>query len=914
MNRLIFFLLYIICSFGELTAQTIFERVDTSSYVFKFIPYQRTANNKVLNQLALAHLKIPDKTKLIYSFRYRVSINYSQNDSLYIFLDVSTLNIKGDNKIRDYDIASLLKPAEFKISYTLENPIEGIIFERRLAVNLENDIAMIGSFPDSLWKEGTRINLNIDEIKFSEDDFRQLELELASIRDYYSSSSLIDTLFKEVQNSRKTTPELFDAARVYITGVRGLYLLDQSFDNVSPIVPGADPLKNKERKRILRYNFAEFNDYVVNKKSPLIIGNPYITLSYSYIESVLSANKLSQQVDYYSSPFFYKLFSNTVVASQFLEAKQIISQTAVNRIKKSPDFRIVSTEILRRYLYESNKLLLEKRYAEAIDLLTGARKFKNLNPYGTAKENIETKLAEARKGLIFSYTEIIQKSLDKNLVSLASSYLTEVENFINKYGITNEEFGPFREVYIRMADIHTQLGNNALVSNDFNKALTEFTTALELLNGYDSSVKYRAENGLNIAVRSLYNKELSAVYKLIAKGDHEAAYQQLMIARKFAEGFPDFYPEKSEIDTLMSSIASLKFNGIIDDIKDIVEANNEDIDKLVEARELAVKYNIYNTSVLDTLIYKKGMPWLNNLFAKGKVEYWDSQIDSALYYSNYAFNMAERLGLERLPEIILQHNKLTQLAGETFCDQAKGEFNSLMNQVLINFKDNKFNEGLSISDKARELVYLKATCGLTTAPINSILDEYKYALRWNSMVNEAFSLLREKKYLESSDLIQQAEALYSYYHLDSLKIGNVGYFDLAKKSNDKALIRHAIGYMLNKREPDKALILLDKLKQEGVLAIEAENLQEAVARNLGIRDINETPDLKVRVMLNSYTNNDRWYSKFESVYRYYTKSSTQPFVDKSLDAISDGFNDFINLVKTISFKKMLKSTKNKDLH
>lgn len=888
MNRLIISALFIFCLTGSLTAQTIYERTDTLSWLFSYTTYQRSTDNKVLNQLALAHLKIPEKTRLNYSFRYRTSINYSQNDSLYIFLDISTIEILGDSKIRDYDISSLLEPSDFKISYYLEHPDKGTIQKRKLTANMNNGIAMIGAFPDSLWTDGVKIRLTIDEINYSENDYRQLELELAAIRDYYASGLLADTLLGRIQKARKNLPELKEAGNIYMTGLKGLYLLNQSFDNSSLIVSSSDPLKNKGKHKILRYNFTEYTDYVLNKKSPLIIGNPYITLSRAYIESVVSTNRLSQQVDYYSSPFFYKLYSNTVITSQFAEAGRLLKKFSVTRGFGTPDTRILTSEILREYIEEGDNLLRQKRYAEAIDFLYGARKFMNFNPYGGVHQVIEDKLADARKGLIFSYTEIIQRSLDKSLYTLAGNYLVEVEKFIEKYGITNEESGPFREVYIRMADIHVQLGNKAINAGDYDKALVEFSTSLDFLNGYGGNLKDRAENGLNIAVRTLYNKQLAVAYELINRKDHQSAEAQLTKAIRFSEEFPSFYPDKAEIDSLKHQIAYLKYDQLLNSFPDnLAQANRNHIDKLIEARELKAKYNIDDTLRLDTLINKLGIPWVKSVFSKGNLKYWASQTDSALFYADYAFNTAKELGVDKSMEISQQYQKLTDLAGETYCNHAKGEFNSLLNQVTAYFGNNKYNEGLVLSERARELAYTRATCGITTAPVNNLLDRYKYPLRWNSMVNEAFMLLEQKRYRESADLIQKAEALFSYYRLDSLKIANVGYFELAIKSNDKDLVRHAIGYMLNKQEPDKALRLLDKLRADGMDALQCSDLQEAVARNLGTRDIKETPDLNVKVMIATYTRNDKWYSKFEGVYRYYTKSASQPLLNRTIDKITD---------------------------
>lgn len=893
MNRFIFTILCAILVTLNLSAQSIYEQTDTGSYTFTYVPYQKTANNKVLNQLALAHLKIPEKANILYSFRYRINVNYSQSDSLYIYLDVSTISITGDNKIKDYDISSLLQPAEYDINYSLEHPGTGTVFEKNAIVTLDDGIVVIGSFPDSLWQDGAQIKLTFNAINFNERDFRRLETELAAIRDYYASSALIDTLQKRIQSARKNTTSVESAVKIYSMGLKGLYLLKQSMDNQSSVVPGADPLNIAGRYRILAYNFTEYLDYIKSAQKPIFTGNLYEKFSSAYIESIRNSNILSRQVDYYSSPFFYKLFANSIFASQFKEAKDLLLQISAHRKLGTPDFRVLSREILRAYLEESNRLLEEKRYGDAVDLLTGSTRFINFNPYGKIRTGVELKLAEARKGLILSYTEIIRKSLDKNLVSLASNYLTEVEKYIERYGITNDETGPFRELYIQMADIHAQLGYNALSANDYQKALSEFSTSIEFLNGYESAVRTKAENGLSISVRTLYNNDIQKVRNYINSADHEAAEAHLRTAQKFASSFVSFYPDKSEIDSLEYLIAFLKYNQILSGFPADVytNPNANHITRFCEAKDLAMKYNFSDQIRLDTLINSGGRVWLNQIFSKGRLKYWASETDSAMAFANEGLNLATRLGLNREPDIISQYDKLMELAGETYCNKAKGEYNSLLNQASDLFSKNKFTEGLERTDQARELAYQKALCGLSTGAVNKLIEDYRHPLRWNKMVSDAFALLNEKRYRESADLIQQAESVYSYYRLDTLHIAPVGYFDVAERSQDKDLLRHAIGYILSKGDPDKALILLEKLRVTGYTAESASDLQESVARKLGTRDLAETPDLNVKLMLANYTKGDKWYARFENVYRYYTRPANQPLINRTINKISDDIKD-----------------------
>jgi hypothetical protein len=892
MFRLYILAFFIVFILSDSTAQIIYEHSDTSRFRFSYAPFEKSVNNKVLNQLALAHLKIPEKTSFDYLFRYRVSINYSQNDSLYVLMDVKSLQVNGDKIIRDFDIQRLLQPSSFNISLLISDPNADSILFRAKDVIMDDGIVTIASFPDSLWRDGLQVNLNIHSISFTEPDYRRLELELTAIRDYYASASLSDTLLKRVQKARRNTNSLNEVVKTYVSGIKGLYLLEQSVDVPSQIVPGSDPLKTSKRINILKYNVDEYISHIISSQKILMVGNVYKTFADAYIESLKEANKLSQQVDYYSSPFFYKLYANSITSSQLYYLEKLFRKELKRRKTGVLDAKILTHYILVGYMKESQRLIKEDRYLEAVDLLTGAVKLKNLSPYDQLSEEIESALAEARKGLVFSYTQIIQKSLDKNLLSLAEKYLAEVEKYIVKYNMSNTETSPFRELYIRMAGIYLQVGNNSLQKPDYYTALNDFTKSLELLNGYESIVKNRALDGQLIAVRAIYNNNISVVEKHISDGNIEEAEFKLRVNEEFASQYLQFYPDKTYVHELRSQIASLKFKNIIHKVNNDYPrlVNEETISALIDAIELANQYNLTNKVLADTLSYRIGLPYLTELLQRGKLKYYASEPDSAIFIANKAMTLASRLELNNDFRISNKYNELIEMSKETFCSQSKGEYLSKINQAEEFFKQNKLTLGIEKANEAREFAYLKATCGLNTAPVNALTEKYKHQIRWSNLVTQAFKLLEENKFIESADLIQQAESIYSYYKLESVGLANIGYYDLAMKSDNSQMIKHAITYMLNRSGADHALTLLERLREAGCTTVDSETVQESVARTIAIRDKAEIPDLNVNLMLRTYTKENEWYAKFRNVYLYYTRSSDSR-IDRSIEKISTGIKN-----------------------
>ncbi len=873
MLRLQLSILLILFIITGINAQTIYEHSDTSRFLFSYKPYIKSSNNNVLNQLALAHLKLPEKTSLTYSFRYRVSVNYRQSDSLFIILDVKTLDVKGDKQIRDFNIEQLLEPSGYDVSFSLRDPVKGVIIQDRKEIVMNEGLVQIASFPDSLWNAGVDISLEINDISFTRQDYRTLELELAAIRDYYSSATLGDTLLKMIQNERRNPGELEEIIKTYITGIKGVHLLTQSLEVPSDIVPGVDPLNVAAKNKIIEYNLEEFVDHIVQSRKILLKGNVYGRFADAYIESLAEANKLSQSVDYYSSPFYYRLYSNSITADQLNLAVDLFDKEVIRRINKGIDFNKLVNELMLAYARENNRLILERRFLEAVDLLTGAVKVLELSPFEDNAEGIRKELVLARQGLITSYIGIMQKALDKDLISLAEKYLAEVEKYTIKYNLTKEETGPFKEIYIRMANTYIQLGNIALNKNEYPVALDYFTKATALLEGNSGSLKERAENGRQIAVRSQYDLIIKWVNILVAHGNYKEAYSELAKAERFAQGYPDFYPDKWEVYVLTYKIAELHYKAILKQLIPYAKqpATLQRIEELAVANEMYLKFQFPDYTVLDTLLSNMGISYLNSLFSQGRLKHWASQPDTALSLANEAFSLSARLSLNNNIRIKQQYMELVDLASETYCNKARGEYNSLINQAGELFKANKFVLARQKTNQARELVYQKSSCGMTTAAINKMLAQYQHQIKWDEMVTEAFKLLNSKKFQESAELIQQAESLYSFYKLDTAGLANIGYYDLAIKSDDREMLRHAISYQSSRGKPDQALHLLERLRMTGYTAEESVDLQENLARIIALRDKSETTNLNVKVMIESYTGGNKWYSRFENVYRYYTK-------------------------------------------
>jgi hypothetical protein len=197
---------------------------------------------------------------------------------------------------------------------------------------------------------------------------------------------------------------------------------------------------------------------------------------------------------------------------------------------------------------------------------------------------------------------------------------------------------------------------------------------------------------------------------------------------------------------------------------------------------------------------------------------------------------------------------------------------SLIKQIDDLYSNNRFGSADPLIAEARELIFSRSYCGLSTTDLNVILKKYANSVRWNKMHQSALELIEQGNFTEGIDLLQQAEAIFNHYRLDSLGLMNSGLFELSVNSLQMPLLKYSTEYFITRNKPDQALELLEKLRLTGIPAIEAVQLQESLARVIAKRDLEITSAPEPKTMLKIYTGGEKWYKRFAEAYQYHLKN------------------------------------------
>lgn len=881
MRRMLLLIFAFCLSQSLLKAQSIYSFQQDASWEFRINGSRKASKytNQIIKQLALAHLKTPEHTSFRFLYNFGASVNYRQDNLLGVSVAFTPETAAGDVDVQDFNIRDLLIPGWCNLRISVVHPVRGEVFTS-LVDKVDLRLLIAGSemaaFPDSLWTAGSRLGIEFTDFDFDEQGYKTVEKELFAIRDYNAAASLADTLETLIRHKRIRQTSAEEAFLTYSLLSRGVFLLRQARNQSTLVVPGVDPAGLSGKYPVVRFRFRELTGFYHQEGIAVpFSGDGYLNLSRAYGRAVQQALQLSQRVDYYSSPFYYRLFSNSITAAAIAGAGHEIDRFTSEHHLRKADLRLLSRRILDAYAAEISKLSAEGRFAEAADLSASAVRFAAANPVIAVEQRLNSMMTNARKGLISSYIRIVQKALDNNLPGLADKYLSEAQHYAERYGLNAGDSAGFSGLYAILSGKNIKAGNEYLSNGAFQAALAEFEKAIAAAELYElKELAGKADEGRQKAVKGIYQQHYSKAVALLKAGYAAQAKEKLDEAVFFASGYPAFKPDPVSADSLYARIALVGYQGLLSSSDELSRAGQyvAATQKLLEAELLQRRYPSIYSYQFDSLASNAGFRTINNMLTEARSKLWSGEAEPALSKAAEAMEVAKILGLAGSPEIKKQYASVMAIADETLCNQVKGELTSLFNTAEEHFVHNRFEEAGAIVLKARELIYARSGCGLNTAELNRLTEKYKHPLRWHETVKSAGTMIEAGDFIRGIEALQQAGALFTYYRLDTLGLLNSGLFDLALGSDYLPFIKHATGYYTTRGDLDKALALLEKMRVSGATAAETAELQESLARGLASRDLADTDLLNLKTMLKVYTSGNKWYRKFADVYTYHVEN------------------------------------------
>lgn len=836
------------------------------------------ANNQIINQLALAHKKVTEKTSFTFHYSYRLILNYGAEGQLEATLLLNPEISTGDVTMYGFNLSDILVPGICDFSIGLYNAYDELIFNKShkgMPLNDLNGKSLLAAFPDSLWSLGNRLQAHFSSFDFTEQNRRLTVTELNSIMDYNAALSLADTLEYRIRKARVKQLTPGAAFGEIVFNNKSIRLLGEATRTQTILLPGNDPGQLSGKYSVVQFRHNDLIDHILKPGGlgPLT-GDAYLQIAASYEYTMRNVLLLTQNTDHQSSPFYYQLFSNCLSLSQISNFDRLLKQFSVKKGLKI-NHNLLSRRILQQMQQYADELVESGRYAEAVDLLASGEKFAGANPSVSLPASLTLRLNNARSGLTASYTRIVKKALDARLPDLANKYLSEAELYAQKYGIEELEATGLSKLYQQMADQHISKGMGRLQKNDFSGALAEFDKAYTIYTtkfGVGLSLNYTT--GQRSAVGGVVGNSLSQAANLLKKGADTLASDQIDDALAFAENYPGYHPDLMLVDSLKTKVADLRYNRNLQAALDA--RRNFKSEKVIhfmkQAALLSRDFKVNYLPEYDSLLAQSVIPYLNKMYSNGRLKLWAGEPEEALTIAKEADYLLDIFYLTRERSIVDQRNDLYALAEELLCSKVKGELESLISQIDKLYNYNRFAATVPLIAEARELIFNRSWCGLSTAELNIVLKKHSNSIRWNNMYEASLEQIEQGYYIEGIDLLQKSEAIFNHYRLDTLGLMNSGLFELALNSDQMPLLRYSAEYFITRNKPDQALEILEKIKRIGTAAAETAQLQESLARVMARRDLELSAEPELKTMLKIYTGGDKWYRRFAEAYQFHLKN------------------------------------------
>lgn len=874
----VFFLVFISLSYA--TGQEVYSIDREGMWEFTYNPSASAsrAGNQIVNQLALAHKKVTEKTSFTFHYTYNLSLNYGAEGQLETTMLLIPGISTGDVSMYGFDLSGILVPGTCDFSISLYNAYDELIYKQiHKGMPLEelNGNTLLVSFPDSLWSRGNRLQAHFSSFDFTEQDRQLTVTELNGIMDYKAAVSLADTLENRIRKARVKQLTPGAAFGEVVFNNKSLRLLGEATRNKTILLPGNDPGQLSGKYSVAQFRHKDLIDHLLKPGSlgPLT-GNAYLQVSASYEHTMRNVLQITQNTDHQSSPFYYQLFSNCLSLSQISNFDRLLSQFSVKKGIKI-NRNLLSRRILQQLQQFSDELVESGRYAEAVDLLASGEKFAGANPSVLIPASLTIRLSNARSGLTASYTRVVKKALDARLPDLANKYLGEAELYAQKYGIEELEATGFSKLYQQMADQHIGKGMSRLQKNDFSGALAEFDKAYSIHDtktGVVLGLNY--SRGQRNAVGGIVENKLLQAATSINKGVDTLASDQIDGALAFAESYPDYHPDLMLVDSLRTKVADIRYSRSLHAALDA--RRNFESEKVIQfMKQAALLYRDFKVKYspdYDSLMAQSVIPHMNKMYSNGRLKLWAGEPEEALAIAKEADYLLDIFYLTREKSIVEQRNDLYNLAEELLCSKVKGELESLISQIDNLYSNNRFAAADPLIAEARELIFSRSWCGLSTVDLNEILKKHSNSIRWNNMHRASLEHIEQGNYIEGIDLLQQSEAIFNHYRLDTLGLMNTGLFELALNSEQIPLLRYSVDYFIARNKPDQALELLEKIRLTGISAAETVQIQESLARVMAKRDLELSAEPELKTILKIYTGGDKWYRRFAESYQFHLKN------------------------------------------
>lgn len=832
-------------------------------------------NNQILMLVAKAKSLTKEQTTIEYKVKEYQKIIKS-NNNLQLMISVGNLVNTEDINYLNFKITNYLKPSLVTCKYVWEDK-DGTQLESKKIENasFKNGAYLLkNTIPDTYQESDYKLYLSELAFGFDATDVKKLDEFISTVDGYYNADARLNLLEQELILIKVDSLELLEAN--YQKTLDNLKVFSQI--KSQRFSSKLDLDTNDPIKLMSHLGRAEEQNKTVKKELEFARDNMHITyyrkgLDWQRWNNLQIANdyfnKSIQSKKTYAPPYI-ELAQFNFISKNYSSAIDTCKKVLIT-LKPDTDTRYKAVKLSESVIYayiDSVKSFIEiKKFNPAVALFDKCKQYAKEIPgikVFAEFEEIQASLFQAY------YTEMADKI--SNLIATdelmaAHKSLDSIARFraINSRYLpdANRENSLLKLLY----DAWILKGKNFLETNQIDSSLNALAQASDLCHRYSViSCTDDLNKLLAQAFQAHYNQFLDKSKQAIDDKLADSALILLNDARLLA--LKNNIPENPIADTLFQAAKQLKYN-------ELIVAGDQAFHRNQMREALAFYQESVALESEIVLVTNTELPDKIKVTVQNMVLMLCNQCESFIEALNLpeaqkryaqAYNLTIDYNLSNNKEVSAALESLAEQLNLGKCNQWMQEY-TVQISVAKKFIDRReFILADQALKKASEINNSHKECLIDAHEYSELTGQISAMVHYQKQLKRIEELLNEKEY---SDAVENYIQLTNFY-TDSCK-NNYGIehkpLDIFLSTHTNNLfIDFGVRYYTELGNTEFAISLLEILRKRDYISSWSQISQETLGNKLALLDYENNPELNPKEKVLNYTKSDKWYNYLKKSY------------------------------------------------
>jgi len=788
---------------------------------------------------------------------------------------VDKREIRGNYLWNGFDLTPSLFPSQYQAVIEINN--NGKTISHPIVGSLINKQTLLT--PISIDSAQREPNAKLKDIRIEFDKQWQNEIlfQIAAIEAYQKSDSIFarwDTISKKINLQKTELIPLYDfemdALMNEIKAITELNIIHRLKLNENDPKQFAPKLTNinisiSQKQLIL-------NEYLMNIDQRFILDARKLKEQGNILQSIVSFNKA---LEYHSfniiallelSKLHYEI-GNIEDASRL--TKRLISTTYPDD-KLLEEVTNATIRLYRKIVNQGNDMLVAQKFAEAQSIFEKANIFcDSIDNSSFCNGDHSKGIVAAKTGIYKSYITIIKKALNNNFTSIAENYIKEAQ----KYQQLNKKELP--------SDAELQLCVNELVNKLLNTSTKQlqakqFVNALSSLEKADS-IGHMFRPDFNLSNLTDYRKRAAqgGFDELISQTNrHALQFDQYMAEKSFQQviSFKEKYQlyivDTTSLKITLRNIKNIDYSNAINIGNQLsrLQMNQNALDKYLFAKSLEIKYQIPQTTNLDSLIQSLSKPLTIEYLSKCRQNIWGNDFQKATELINKVDSLSNTSLLNNDSLIVLDIKNTKAFLEKQLCAYQNIRYNEFSDTYNHSLKEKNFAMAANVIDSMNIITINYTNCVKKINISNNEKIQIQQLSSYQKWIKDARYYLAINKVPEALIQYYKADSLYKNKIVSSTMVGYDSISTIFILIDNKKNLIESCNWLFNNEKPMDAFTLLLIMKQKGVSAKETSNVQKLIAKSLYKIDRKKYPTISKKELLKMYQIKGSWFYSFRNGY------------------------------------------------